>query len=308
MGLAAPSTRKLLSFLNIFLLAALVAAGLLFARDAVILALKGGTADGAAENRAAAPAERGARKPLEAYAPIVSDNVFGMPPGKLTALSAGKAAGPGPAEAPKLDVTVLGTVAWSDGFGYAIVAEGSGDQQVYRAGQYLKGGGVLSKVYKDRITIKSGGRETDVPLVEVAPVKEVSRPASRPSARAEQPADAAAGLQGFARKTADNAYLVDRDAVEAALQDPRQIMTDARLLPNTVEGKQEGFVIREVRPGGVYDKLGLENGDVLLRVNEFSISDPETALQVFTALRGMERVELDVLRNGSRMTLTYTIR
>jgi general secretion pathway protein C len=101
---------------------------------------------------------------------------------------------------------------------------------------------------------------------------------------------------------------VDRDAVDAALLNPRQIMTDARLIPNTVEGKQEGFMVREVRPEGVYAKLGLRNGDVLLRVNEFSISDPETALQVFTALKGMERVELDILRNGSRMTLTYLIR
>jgi general secretion pathway protein C len=102
--------------------------------------------------------------------------------------------------------------------------------------------------------------------------------------------------------------MVDRAAVQAALADPKQIMTDARLLPNMVEGRQEGFVIREIRPGGVYQSLGLRNGDVLLRVNEFDISDPETALQVFTALRGMDKVELDIVRGGSRMTLTYAIR
>ncbi|GAB4390961.1 MAG: type II secretion system protein GspC [Thermodesulfovibrionales bacterium] len=307
MGISAPSLRKLVSALNILLLAALVLAGLLLARDGISLALKGGSRVPVPESGGKEAAERKARKPFEAYAPIVADNVFGMPPGTLTALSTGKARAGGAPEA-RMEITLLGTVAWADGFGYAIVTEGSGGgQEVYRSGQYLKSGGTLSKVYRDKIIIKEGGRETEVPLVEVAPIKEVPPPASsqRPG---QQNNRGGGGLQDFAKRTADNAFLVDRSAIDAALQDPRQIMTDARLLPNTVEGRQEGFVIKEIRPGGVYAKLGLENGDVLLRVNEFNISDPETALQVFTALRGMERVELDILRNGSRMTLTYNIR
>lgn len=304
-----PSPRKLVSALNIVLVGCLLLAGLLIVRDAVTSALKGA---GWQPSGAGGPklARALTKKPFQDYAPIVSDNVFGMPPGKLVSLAA-RSGQAGARAAPRVEVTLLGTVAWTNGFGYAIVTEGSDEQQVYRAGEYLKDGAVLSRVYKDHVVIKSSSGEVNVPIVETAPIKEISRPRGGvpgPARQANQPNAPRGGAQDFAKMTSQNTYLVDRNAVDAALQDPRQIMTDARLLPNTVEGKQEGFVIREIRPGGVYDKLGLQNGDVLLRVNEFSISDPETALQVFTALKGMEKVDLDILRNGARMTLTYNIR
>jgi general secretion pathway protein C len=308
MGLiSVPSPRKLVYVLNIVLVGCIVLAGLLIARDAVTSALKGPGGQQPAEGGAKL-AKSLVKKPFQDYAPLVSGNLFGMPPGQLVSLAA-RPKTAGVQAARKLDVTLLGTVAWSDGFGYAIITEGSDEQQVYRAGQYLKNGDVLSRVYKDHVLIKSSSGEVNVPIVEIAPVKEISQPGGRRAAAPANQAHAArAGAQDFAKMTSQNTYLVDRGAVDAALQDPRQIMTDARLLPNTVEGQQEGFVIREIRPGGVYDRLGLKNGDVLLRVNEFSISDPETALQVFTALKGMEKVELDIMRNGARMTLTYNIR
>jgi general secretion pathway protein C len=96
--------------------------------------------------------------------------------------------------------------------------------------------------------------------------------------------------------------------VRKAIENPNQIMTEARLLPYVVEGDVQGFVLSEVKSGGLYDSLGLRNGDVLVRVNDYEISTPESALQAFTALKGMDQVQLDVIRHGSAMTLTYQIR
>ncbi len=86
------------------------------------------------------------------------------------------------------------------------------------------------------------------------------------------------------------------------------MMTDARLKPNVADGKQEGFVLSEVKPGGIYQSLGLQDGDVLLRINDYDISNPERALQAFTALRGLDRVQIDLIRSGSKMTMTYQIK
>jgi general secretion pathway protein C len=79
-------------------------------------------------------------------------------------------------------------------------------------------------------------------------------------------------------------------------------------MPNIVDGKQKGFVLSEVKAGGIYQSLGLQNGDILLRINEYTISSPEAALQTFTALKGMDRVQLDIIRNGAKMTMTYQIK
>ncbi len=72
--------------------------------------------------------------------------------------------------------------------------------------------------------------------------------------------------------------------------------------------QQEGFTLSEVRPGGVYHTLGLKNGDILLGVNGLELSDPASALQAFTAIKGANRIKVDIVRNGSPMTLRYTLR
>lgn len=304
MKLAVPSPRRFVSLINVVLVAALVVSGLLLVRDAVSFALRGTGSGTLTEEKGQVKTAGQRARAFEAYEPILSNNVFGFPGGELRPISSGS--GATPAESQSVDITLMGTVAWSDGFGYAVILADNGRQEVYRAGQYLKGGGVLKKVYKDSILVASGGRNLKVKLADIAAIEEIKR-----DSRANRPVPGGAGrgnLAGFARQTSEDSFTVDRDAVQAALADPRQIMTDARLLPNMVEGRQEGFVIRELRPGGVYQSLGLRNGDILLRVNEFDISDPETALQVFTALRGMDKVELDIVRGGSRMTLTYMMR
>lgn len=102
--------------------------------------------------------------------------------------------------------------------------------------------------------------------------------------------------------------MVDQRNVQQAISNPNQIMTDARLRPNVINGKQEGFTLSEVKPGGIYQSLGLQDGDVLLRINEYDISNPEKALQAFTALKGLERVQIDLIRAGSKMTMTYQIK
>lgn len=79
-------------------------------------------------------------------------------------------------------------------------------------------------------------------------------------------------------------------------------------MPNIKNGVQEGFSISEVRPGGLYESLGLRNGDILLRINNLEISKPEVAIQAMSALRGMNTVNLDIIRNSSKLTMSYQIR
>jgi general secretion pathway protein C len=116
------------------------------------------------------------------------------------------------------------------------------------------------------------------------------------------------GGTGPVRSVGKGEYIIDQKAIQYALDNPTQIMTDAKLVPNMAKDKQDGFVLREVRKGGIYDNLGMQNGDVLLRINSFSISNPENALQAFTALRGMEKIQLDIIRDKNRMVMNYQIR
>jgi general secretion pathway protein C len=235
----------------------------------------------------------GLKRNLTDYAPILANNPFGFPAGELKLITT--PAGPSVSQT---DLTLIGTVAGRKDLSYAILADKSGQQDVFRIGSEVFGLGKLAKVEMTRVFIGNQGKEIEIKLKDIADIREI-KPADAPSS---------ASAASFGRRVGDSTYQIDQQRVQQAIEKPDQIMTDARFVPNIVEGKQQGFVLREVKPGGIYSSLGLQNGDILLRINEFTISNPETALQAFTALRGIDRAQLDVIRNSAKMTMTYQIR
>lgn len=236
-------------------------------------------------------AENGAKFTFQDYAPIFRNNPFGFPAGELKPISGSAAS------ASSADVSLVGTVSGQRKFSYAIFMNKTGEQEIFRIGDSVFGLGKLNRVEKDRVFILSGGKIMEIPINDIVSVKEIQK------GRGTE-----ASSTGFTKKLSDSSYMVEQKKIQQAIENPKEIMTDARLLPNVVDGKQQGYILNEVRPGGIYQNLGLQNGDVLLRINEYNISHPENALQAFTALRGMERVQLDIMRNGSKMTMTYQIR
>lgn len=196
----------------------------------------------------------------------------------------------------KVDYKLIGTIAGDRNFGYAIFSDPKGTQEVVRIGKKLEGLGILYKVQKANVIIKSDdGSFKEIALSDILNVQDL------------QPANPRATTD-FARQTGEKSFIVDQKKIQNAIENPNQIMTDARLLPNLVDGIQKGFILREVKTGGIYHSLGLRDGDVLLRINEYNINNPESGLQAFMALKGLERINLDIIRGGNNTTLTYLLR
>ena len=279
--------QRLPYFINLFLSLALLVVLLIFARDILSGISKKGEKAPAPSRPLAQPMKKG----LQEYAGILRNNPFGFSGGQLKELSVAKEG-----SVSQSDVTLIGTISGSFANSYAIFMDKSGKQELVKVGEPVFGMGKLKRVESDRVYVNERGREIKIPMSELLVIKEVNPPAG------------GSVSSDLARNMGKGVFLVDQKKILHALDNPNQLMTDARLQPNLVNGKQEGYVLREVRNGGIYQSLGLQNGDALLRINEYNISNPENALQAFTALRGMDRVQVDIVRDGTKMTLTYQIR
>jgi general secretion pathway protein C len=286
-------TTRHIFYLNILLSVFLVIAILLFTRDVVSLYFEKGSPHKRDVLSFSNNVVNERKMQLMDYAPILKNNPFGFPGGEIKPLAAASRSG----SAAQADIMLIGTVVGPKALSYAVFRDSEGVQEVFKIGDSVFGIGKLSRVEKEKVLIKKGETSFEVRIEDVR-VKEIVR----------QSAAASPSLSSFAQQVGRGTYVVDQIKLQQVIANPGQMMTDARLRPNFVSGKEEGFMLSEVKPGGIYQSLGLQNGDVLLRINEYDISNPERALQAFTALKGLDRVQIDLIRGGAKMTMTYQIK
>ena len=252
----------------------------------------------AAQKRIAGPSPASPAEDLSAYAPILEKGLFGKATeGKLTPMTQA-AAEKSPAATSQKDLLLLGTAVGSFRETFALIAKlSTKEERVFRLGDKVFDIGPLVAVRKEVAEVLSAGQR----------IKIMSPSASAEEEKAAPPAqNPAAG--SLASQVGAGSYVVDQRALNAALDNIGQAMTDARLLPSVKDGKVEGFRISEVKPAGVFGMVGIKNGDVLQKINDFPIDSPEKAIQSFVTLKGQSRIKLDIVRDGKPSTLTYDIR
>ncbi len=71
--------------------------------------------------------------------------------------------------------------------------------------------------------------------------------------------------------------------------------------------KIAGFVITSIKKGSLFDKLGLEEGDVIVAVNNKEIKSFAQAFGAYRDLKSAPAIKLTILRNGIKKELEYEV-
>lgn len=233
--------------------------------------------------------------PLNSFAAIVEKQMFPSASRSFTEIGvAGQSAPPALA-----GMKLLGTFVGERRL--AVIETADGVQEVYSEGESINGG-VLKEISDKKVMIAADAKELTLTIEEEGPGTE---------AQPEQTGGTAAAApepSRYSRQTGDQEWVIDRKAVINSLDDMGRIMSDARLTPRILNGSVEGFLVSELKPRGVFDAIGIKNGDVLKRINGFEIDSPEKAVQALSALKGMNEASLDIVRSGKAMSLRYRIR
>jgi general secretion pathway protein C len=115
------------------------------------------------------------------------------------------------------------------------------------------------------------------------------------------------GAMEGVRPTGANRYEIDRNVIDSTLSNLNNIATQARIVPSFKNGVANGFKLFSIQPGSLYASIGIQNGDVVQRINGYEINSPEKALEIYQKLSQASQVTLDVERNGQPIHYEYNI-
>jgi len=176
---------------------------------------------------------------------------------------------------------------------YAVILDAvSKRQEFYRVKAEVSSGWHIHKIDKNKVVLKKGGRE------EYFEIKSI-----------ETEADQVEGGGNMKQKQeVRNSVRLSPPEVESALADLNKIMTQARVIPNIVEGKTIGYKIFNIVPGSIYTKIGIMNNDIIERVNGVEINSPDMVYKLFQQMRNESRIALDLKRGEGKKSIVVEIR
>jgi type II secretion system protein C len=231
---------------------------------------------------------------------ILSSGLFTVPP-RPSAIDRAAAETPASPPPPPIELTgklkLLGT-AIGDRVRPSAAIEHLSDhsQKLYFLQETIEGFGQLAVVTKEGVTIRQGNREGFLPLADTSPQPMLSMPILVKPSPAKSPA---------------LPRMIDRRQLKQNLSDVSKLLTEARAMPYydlTNNGKIEGWQLIDIKPKSILDQLGIQQRDVMLRINGTPVVDPGTMLRLLQELQHEHVVKVDLIRGGERQTLTYEIR
>jgi general secretion pathway protein C len=110
------------------------------------------------------------------------------------------------------------------------------------------------------------------------------------------------------KKLSDTEYEIPKEEIENVLGNLNVIATQARIVPSFRNGKANGFKLFSIRPGSLYSKIGIQNGDVIQKINGYEMNSPDKALEIYGKLKDASSITVDLVRRGRTKTLSYGIR
>jgi general secretion pathway protein C len=222
---------------------------------------------------------------------LLSANLFG---------EAAPAAGGDPMNAPvsSLNLVLTGIIA-AGGESYALISVNGAAQEPFAIGDEVTAGAVLDAVYSDRVILVRGGVSESLILEGMPPPIDVAAPAPP---QTQAPVSGGEKYADIIRNT-PNQFYVPRNLITEQLKKPQELLTQAMMVPNA----DGGYLVREVQPGGAFEKLGLQVGDVVRAVNGQPLNSVNDAMRMYQQLRFLRAVRVDVTRGGQPETLQYNI-
>lgn len=137
---------------------------------------------------------------------------------------------------------------------------------------------------------------------------EAGAPPMAPPPPTNTAAPASVALGTGVKQLSENDYEIPRSEIDKTLANLNDVAMQARIVPAFKDGVAQGFKLFSIRPDSIYSKIGVQNGDVIKRINGFDLNSPEKALEVYSKLKESGRIDIEIERNGAAVRKTYNVK
>ena len=115
---------------------------------------------------------------------------------------------------------------------------------------------------------------------------------------------------GAASESRDSGETRDlsKEYVLKSLKDMSGLMQSALIKPYLRNGETVGFQLDNIRQGSFYDRIGLQDKDVITHVNGKELKNPQQLMGFSQNLKRMDQVRMTLRRNGEKREVRYRLR
>jgi general secretion pathway protein C len=225
-------------------------------------------------------------------------------------------------EATRLPLKLRATAAASDPELSVAVVEmlDSGKTKLVRVGEEVGTNAPVMRIERRRIVLSENGAPRELVLekpggepelrqtsrrtrsarsARSSPRSSRSSRSSRSARRSAAPAERAPDSR--IERLAQDRFSVQRSQIDEVVRNPSALLSQASITPEyNDDGGMLGLKVRAIKPGSVFEQVGIENDDVIVEFNGVAIDGPEQMAQVMKDLGSSDELNF-VLEGGRRV-------
>jgi general secretion pathway protein C len=110
------------------------------------------------------------------------------------------------------------------------------------------------------------------------------------------------------KETVGAKITLNRQEILPMLRDPSKILSEALFKPFTKDGQVQGFKLKNIKGDSMLQKVGLQNGDILLRINGAKVDGPKALMKAYSGLERAHSVTLDTLRRDKVVSILVELK
>ena len=189
----------------------------------------------------------------------------------------------------QLNLKLWGTVAEENRTrAYAVIEDLQSRQQgLYRPGDAIQNA-VIKLILREKVILSVDGKDEVLEMASVVVNAPPAKTRNRTAARGRS-------------------IRLERSFVNMATRDIGQLMNQVRIEQVLENGQPAGLKVTDMRPGSVFRRIGLRNGDVLIAVAGKPVQSVNDMAELYQSLKTSSRVEVQVKRRNRLQTITYDI-